>query len=83
MCDDAIKEDPSPLQFVPDWFVTQQQWDIWYDDEYWYHYDEIIEWYKGYKKLKAQKAKIKEELLPIVWHPDRVNDWCMSDDVWK
>ena len=27
---------------------------------------------KGYQKRKAQKAKIKEELLPIAWHPDRV-----------
>ena len=26
--------------------------------------DEIIKWYDGYKKRKAQKAQIKEELLP-------------------
>ena len=25
-------------------------------------------------------AKIKEELLPIAWHPNRVMDWCMSED---
>ena len=40
----------------------------------------MIEWYKGYKKRMAQKANIKEELLPIAWHPDHVMDWCVSED---
>ena len=31
------------------------------DDE-----DEYFKWYDGYKARKAQKASIKEELLPIV-----------------
>ena len=39
----------------------------------------MIEWYEGYKKRKSQKAKIKEELLPIAWHPFRVMDWRMSE----
>ena len=30
------------------------------DDE-----DHFFKWYDGYKKRKAQKASIKEELLPI------------------
>ena len=37
-------------------------------------------------KKKAQKTSIKEELIPIAWHPDRVMDWCMSEDekgMWK
>ena len=86
MCDKAIKDDPSSLQFVPDWFVTQQQVDVWYDDDYWYHDDEVVDWYNGYQKRKAQKAKIKEELSPIAWHPDRVMDWCMLGEekrLWK
>ena len=29
---------------------------------------------------KAQKAKIKEELLPIAWHPSRYLNWCISED---
>ena len=29
----------------------------------------FIKWHEGYKKRKAQKAKIKEELMPIAWHP--------------
>ena len=34
----------------------------------------------GYQKRKAQKAKIKEKLLPITWHRSRCWDWCMSED---
>ena len=37
-------------------------------------------WYDGYKKRKAQKAKMKEELVPVAWHPSRWLDWCMSED---
>ena len=32
------------------------------------------------KQRKVQKTKIKEELLPIAWHPDRAIDWCFSED---
>ena len=60
--------------------MTQQQIDTWYDDDYVYNDHEMIRWYDGYKKRKAQKAKIKEELLPIAWYPDRIKDWCMSGD---
>ena len=79
MCDKAVKNDPSSLRFVSDWFVTQQQVDVWYDDDYWYHDDEIIGWYNGYQKRKTQKAKIKEELLPVAWDPLRVMN-CMLED---
>ena len=34
MCDKAVKDDPSFLRFVLDWFVKQQQIDVWYDDDY-------------------------------------------------
>ena len=80
MYDKAVKDDPSSLQFVPDWFVTQQKIHAWYDDDYWYDNHEMIEWYDSYKKRKAQKSKIKEEILPISWYPSRVMDWCMSED---
>ena len=56
------------LRDVPDWFVTQLQLKIIQYD--WYNND-LIEWDEGYKKRKAQKAKIKEELMPITWHPSR------------
>ena len=80
MCIRAVEAGLGLLGHIPDWFVTQQQIDVWYDGKYWYTDDELIQWYKGYQKRKAQKAKIKEELLPIAWHPDPVMDWCMPED---
>ena len=83
MCDKAVNEDPWLLNYIPDWFVTQEQVKIWHDDS---EYngddddnddddddddDEIIVWYEGYKKRKAQKAQIEKELMPIVCHPSR------------
>ena len=66
MCNKAVEDDSSSLLLVFDWFVIQEELDLWCDDEYWYHDDDMSEWYKGYKKQKTEKAKIKEELLPIV-----------------
>ena len=80
MCNKAVKDDPFSLQFVPDWFVSQQQLDVWYGNDYWYNDDDIIECYEGYKKQKAQKAKIKEEFLPIAGHPSTYLDWCVPED---
>ena len=80
MCDDEVRNYPFSLQFVPDWFVTQQQIKIWHDSDDWHDDNEIIEWYKGYKKRKAQKASIKTELIPIAWHLSRWWDWCMPED---
>ena len=40
--------------------------DYWDDDK-----DTFFEWYDGYRKPKAQKTSIKEELLLIAWHPLR------------
>ena len=72
MCiDAAIWEDPSSLQYVPDRFVTREGLCMWHDDHYWDVDDNLFKWYNGYRKPKAQKAKIKEELLPIAWHPSR------------
>ena len=39
----AMKEDPSSLIYVPDWFVAWQQVKLWHDDDYFYDRDEIIE----------------------------------------
>ena len=71
---DIVKKIPCALVCVPDQFVTQEMCDevkkspcaLW--------------WYKGYKQRKAQKAKIKEELMPVAWHPDRWWDWCVPED---
>ena len=54
--------------------MTQQQLKIWHDDVDYDDDDKLNKSYDGYQKRKAGKAKIKEELLPIAWHPDRVMD---------
>ena len=78
MCNKPVDRHVYLLRYVSDWFVTQQVWS--------WHNDEFIEWYNGYQKRKARKARIKEEFLPIAWHPDRAMDWCMPEDerrLWK
>ena len=71
ICNKAVKDYLFSLRLVPDWFVTQQKTDVWYDDDYVYNDNKMIEWYKGYKKRKEQKAKLKDELVPTAWHPSR------------
>ena len=61
MCNKAVRRKPYTLRYVLDWFVTQHLLKIWHDNDE----DKFFEWYDGYKKRKAQKAAIKEELLPI------------------
>ena len=57
---------------------------MWYDDNEYCDDDDdennFFKWYDGYKKRKAQKAPIKEELLPIAWHLLRWWAWCISKD---
>ena len=48
MCIRAVEASLGLLGHIPEWFVTQQQIDVWYDGEYWYYDDELIQWYKGY-----------------------------------
>ena len=53
------------MWFVSDWFVTKKRIKYLRDNnDDWYH-NKVIEWYDGYRVRKAQKASIKEELLPI------------------
>ena len=65
MCDKSVRDYLFSLQQVPGWFVTQEQIDIWYDDNYVCNDNEMIKWYDGYKARKGQKTSIKEELLTI------------------
>ena len=76
LCNEALQRDPEVLEYVPDWFVTlQKMWYEEFDDD-----DENIMWRDAYIKRKAQKAKIKEKLMPIAWHPDRWWNWCVTED---
>ena len=63
-CNEAVQSDPWVLVQVPDQFVTQEMWHKDFDN------DVLITWRDAYIKRKAQKAKIKEELMPVAWHPD-------------
>ena len=67
---------------VSDWFVTREWVYMWYEDSEYCDDDEdyFFKWYDGYKKRKAQKVCIKEELLPITWHPSSRWDWCVAED---
>ena len=65
ICDQAVKDNSSSLQFVPDWFVTRECMWMWYDyycDEDGDHWDndddkdKFFDWYDGYKKCKVQKT---------------------------
>ena len=54
MCDQAVKEDSSLLEYVPDWFVTKEWMWTWYDDYYdgdhWDNdndEDKFLEWCDG------------------------------------
>ena len=33
-----------------------------------------------FRKRKALKKELSEELMPVAWHLDRWSDWCMSED---
>ena len=65
VCDRAVRKERLFLLFVPDCFMTQQQVKYLQDDiDDWYN-NKLTEWYDGYQKRKAQKARIKEEFLSI------------------
>ena len=66
MCDDAVGSNLHSLQFVLDWLVTEQQIKVWHDSDDWHDDDELIEWYKNYKKRKAQKAKIRKNFCLLL-----------------
>ena len=42
MCDKAVREDPFSLEYVPDWFVTQEQVKIWDDNNDYCNDNELI-----------------------------------------
>ena len=65
MCHNAVRKGPFPLQYVPDWFVTQQQVKIWHDDSKYHDKDRLIERYDGYEKRRALKMQVEKELMPI------------------
>ena len=78
MCDKVVSAGASiSLGHIPDWFTTKQQLKIMGDhcNNIWFN-----ERYEGYQKRRAQKAKIKKELMPIAWHSSRWWNWCVPED---
>ena len=73
MCNEEVQRDLRVVARVSDQFVTQEMCDEDFDDV-------LITWRNAYIKRKAQKAKIKEELMPVAWHPDRWWNWCVPED---
>ena len=53
----AVRMDPWLLQSVPDWFVTQEQIDVWYADDDYCNDHELIKWYEGHQKRRARRHK--------------------------
>ena len=86
MREKAVEKDPWSLEYVPDWFLTHQKilqvmkLIIGRRCMFPHNDDDLIKWYEGYKKRKAQKAQIKDELMPITWHPSRWWNWCVPED---
>ena len=74
MCNEAVQSDPWTFKYVPDQFVTQEMCNEAVEKS-----PEVLRWYKKYEQRKAQKAKIKEELMPVAWHPDRWWNWCVPE----
>ena len=78
ICDRAVHNKPWLLKYVLDQFVTRQQLKFW--DNHHCIGDGYIKQYDGYQKREAQKASMKEESMPLAWHPSRYWDWCMPKD---
>ena len=66
MCNETVEKSPRMLKYVPDPFVTQEMC----NEAVKKRPDVVLRWYKGYEQRKPQKLKIKEELMPVAWHPD-------------
>ena len=63
MCIEAVHKKPYALRYVVHWFMTQEQIDLWDDNIFFKR--QKAEWYEGYQRRKSQKAKIKEDSMPI------------------
>ena len=40
----------------------------------------LLAWHIRFEKRKALKKELNEELMPVAWHPNRWQDWCVSED---
>ena len=40
----------------------------------------LLPWNITFEKRKFLKKELNEELMPIVWRSNRLQDWCQSED---
>ena len=73
MCEYAIQDESEFIDFVPDYFITEDMLS---------NISLIARWdfMENFKKRKNLKKEIARELLVIAWHPDRWWDWCVPED---
>ena len=76
MCIKAVEADPWQICNVSDCFVMlEEMWNDSLNDD-----DHMVGWPNDYENRQEQRAKMKEELLHITWHPVHVMDWCISEN---
>ena len=81
MCNQEMRINPLSLEYVPDRFKAREICnEAVRNMPCMLLFVHIIKWHDVYKKRKAQKAQIKDELMSIAWHPLRWWDGCMSED---
>ena len=78
MCNRAVREYPCMLKYVTDEFKTQDMCEeaIREDSELWEYAGVLF----SYHHKRQFGRGIRDELLPIAWHPDRVYDWCFDEE---
>ena len=78
MCERVVETRPTLFfEDVPDYFVTPKMLELCeyaISEEEWVNRDrdrklKAMVSVEAYKQREAQKAKIKEVLLPVAWHP--------------
>ena len=79
-----VSREPHSLEFLPDGYKTQEICNKAVEAD-----PCILKFvpvhlrthcFKVVEKQKAQKARIKEELMRVPWHPSRWWDWCVPED---
>ena len=76
MCNKAIIRDPIAFKVIPDYLITCDMCTISESYEGGIYKQDV----DAYKKRKEQRALIKEQIIAVAWHPDRVTDWCFDEE---
>ena len=58
MCIRAVKAGLGLLEYVPDWFLTQRQIDLWHNDNYWHDMINLLSGMKVIKNKRSRKQRL-------------------------